>query len=325
MRAMRASRDSRVFFLGYALQFSHWRRFIPAGHRQKRRCRLSGWLICTLPGSSRKDTLRLKAVFTKDWGRGPDFYSPYRSVSPTGFPWDSGTAPKASWAATAIRSSTRSPAARNEGIDARHNPEFTMLEVYQAYGNYETMMDLTEAMIVEAIGATGQGLKLPWGEREIDFTPPFARKTYDELFAEHAGVAADDAAAVARLAEQLGFNPAGKHPDVVKNFVFEERVEDALQGPIFVTRLSGQHLPVDQAQGERSGDRRTVRVVHPRHGSGQCLHRVERSRPAGRAVQRQLAGLPEEESMARWTTIFSAPCVTACRRPVGWASASIGW
>ena len=42
---------------------------------------------------------------------------------------------------------------RNEGIDARHNPEFTMLEVYQAYGNYETMMDLTEAMIVEAIRA----------------------------------------------------------------------------------------------------------------------------------------------------------------------------
>ncbi len=42
---------------------------------------------------------------------------------------------------------------RNEGIDARHNPEFTMLEVYQAYGNYETMMDLTEAMIVDAIRA----------------------------------------------------------------------------------------------------------------------------------------------------------------------------
>ena len=87
---------------------------------------------------------------------------------------------------------------RNEGIDARHNPEFTMLEVYQAYGNYETMMDLTEELIVEAIRATGQGLKLPWGEKEIDFTPPFARKTYDELFAEHTGLAADDAAGIAQ-------------------------------------------------------------------------------------------------------------------------------
>ena len=53
---------------------------------------------------------------------------------------------------------------RNEGIDARHNPEFTMLEVYQAYGNYETMMDLTEAMIVEAIRAMNRSP--PSGEAE---------------------------------------------------------------------------------------------------------------------------------------------------------------
>ncbi len=83
---------------------------------------------------------------------------------------------------------------RNEGISPRHNPEFTMLEVYQAYGDYRSMMDLTEQIIVDAIDATGQGYQRPWGEKTIDFTPPFARKTYDELFAEHTGVAADDAA-----------------------------------------------------------------------------------------------------------------------------------
>ena len=60
---------------------------------------------------------------------------------------------------------------RNEGISPKHNPEFTMLEVYQAYGDYRTMMDLTEAAIVEAIEATGQPLVLPWGEETIDFTP----------------------------------------------------------------------------------------------------------------------------------------------------------
>ena len=69
---------------------------------------------------------------------------------------------------------------RNEGISQRHNPEFTMLEAYQAYGDYRSMMDLTEACIVEAIHATGQPLALPWGDKTIDFTPPFARKTYDE-------------------------------------------------------------------------------------------------------------------------------------------------
>src|SRR6202163_2093487 len=57
---------------------------------------------------------------------------------------------------------------RNEGISPRHNPEFTMLEVYQAYGDYSSMMDLTEKLIVDAIRATGQPLQLPWGETTID-------------------------------------------------------------------------------------------------------------------------------------------------------------
>src|SRR5208337_11618 len=85
---------------------------------------------------------------------------------------------------------------RNEGIDARHNPEFTMLEVYQAYGDYRAMMDLTEKLIVGAIGASGQPFKLKYGDLEIDFTPPFQRKTYHELFTAHTGVAPEDAEGV---------------------------------------------------------------------------------------------------------------------------------
>src|SRR6202034_1121170 len=54
---------------------------------------------------------------------------------------------------------------RNEGISPRHNPEFTMLEAYQAYGDYRSMMDLTERLIVDAIRATGQDLKLEWNGR----------------------------------------------------------------------------------------------------------------------------------------------------------------
>ncbi|MBT5017288.1 MAG: lysine--tRNA ligase, partial [Planctomicrobium sp.] len=85
---------------------------------------------------------------------------------------------------------------RNEGIDATHNPEFTMIEIYQAYGNYESMMDLTEAIVTDAAKAvlelSGQTredgrLVLPWGEKEIDFTSPWSRRTYGELFEEHAG------------------------------------------------------------------------------------------------------------------------------------------
>jgi lysyl-tRNA synthetase, class II len=93
---------------------------------------------------------------------------------------------------------------RNEGISPRHNPEFTMLEVYQAYGDYRSMMDLSEECICEAIQAvqgTGHAkteYKLSWGERTIDFKPPFARRTYADLFAEHAGVDPSDEAAVAK-------------------------------------------------------------------------------------------------------------------------------
>ena len=123
---------------------------------------------------------------------------------------------------------------RNEGIDQSHNPEFTMLEVYQAYGDYRTMMDLTERIIIDAIKATGQEMLLPWGDETIDFTPPFKRKTYHELFTEHTGVAADDEVGIIALADKIGLETAGKHVDVVKNELFEKKVEDELVGPIFV-------------------------------------------------------------------------------------------
>lgn len=133
---------------------------------------------------------------------------------------------------------------RNEGISPKHNPEFTMLEVYQAYGDYRSMMDLTEACIVEAIRATGQPLVLPWGDASIDFTPPFARRTYDELFQEHAGVDPADAVSIAKLAQSLGLETAGKHPDVIKSEVFEAKVEDALVGPIFVMDYPASICPL---------------------------------------------------------------------------------
>ena len=133
---------------------------------------------------------------------------------------------------------------RNEGISPRHNPEFTMLELYQAYGDYRSMMDLTEKLIVEAAKAAGQGLQLPWADQTIDLTPPFARKTYDELFAEHTAIDPTDATAIARLASEIGFETAGKHPDVIKSEVFEERVEDALCGPIFVMDYPASICPL---------------------------------------------------------------------------------
>ena len=63
---------------------------------------------------------------------------------------------------------------RNEGIDTRHNPEFTMLELYQAYADYEVMMEITEELIAGAASAVAGGMKLPFGDLEFDLQPPLA-------------------------------------------------------------------------------------------------------------------------------------------------------
>src|SRR3954469_18802742 len=139
---------------------------------------------------------------------------------------------------------------RNEGISQRHNPEFTMLEAYQAYGDYRSMMDLTEACIVGAIQATGQPLVLNWGDKTIDFTPPFARKSYDELFKEVLGIDATDAAAVTILAKTVGLETAGKHPDVLKSEVFETAVEKELVGPIFVLDYPASICPLTKRKAD---------------------------------------------------------------------------
>ena len=139
---------------------------------------------------------------------------------------------------------------RNEGISPKHNPEFTMLEAYQAYGNYESMMDLTEKVILEALAATQQSHQIAWGEGTIDFTPPFARKTYDELFLQHTGVDPKDEDAVRQLAETIGFETAGKHADVIKNEVFEEKVEDSLEGPVFVIDYPASICPLTKRKAD---------------------------------------------------------------------------
>jgi lysyl-tRNA synthetase class 2 len=139
---------------------------------------------------------------------------------------------------------------RNEGISPKHNPEFTMLEVYQAYGNYETMMDLTEKIVTGALAACGQEQQVAWGEATIDFSPPFPRKTYDELFAAHTGVDSAAQDAVRALAESIGFETAGKHSDVIKNEVFEKKVEAALTGPIFVTDYPASICPLTKRKAD---------------------------------------------------------------------------
>ncbi len=139
---------------------------------------------------------------------------------------------------------------RNEGISPRHNPEFTMLEAYQAYGDYRTMMDLTEQIIGDALTAIGHQGPLTWGDQQIDFSAPFARATYDALFAKYTDVDPGDEQAVARFAKTLDIETADRHADVIKNEVFEACVEDKLKGPIFVIDYPASICPLTKRNRE---------------------------------------------------------------------------
>jgi lysyl-tRNA synthetase class 2 len=193
---------------------------------------------------------------------------------------------------------------RNEGISPRHNPEFTMLEAYQAYGDYRSMMDLTEACIVEAIRATGQPLKLAWGDLELDFTPPFPRKTYDQVFREQLDVDPTDAAAVASTAKGLGLETAFKHPDVIKSEVFETAVEKQLTGPIFVLDYPASICPLTKRKADNPAVAERFELIVAGMEIANAYTELNDPDLQEQLFQTQLAGLPEEESMAKMDRDF---------------------
>ena len=198
---------------------------------------------------------------------------------------------------------------RNEGISQKHNPEFTMLEVYEAYGDYETMMELTEACICDAIAAVQAGsnaavegevqYQLSWGDGQIDFSPPFARKTYNELFAEYAGVDPANEDAVANLAASLGIETSGRHADVIKNDVFEEKVEDALSGPIFVIDYPASICPLTKRKRDDPLVAERFELFIAGMEVANAYTELNDPDLQEELFKTQLSGLDEEDSMAK--------------------------
>ena len=95
---------------------------------------------------------------------------------------------------------------RNEGLSTRHNPEFTMLEVYEAYGNCASMMTLTEEMVTGLAQELHRSLRIPFGEKTIDLTRPWKRVSFAELAKKECGIKPTDSIAdmVARLLKKRG-------------------------------------------------------------------------------------------------------------------------
>lgn len=193
---------------------------------------------------------------------------------------------------------------RNEGISRKHNPEFTMLEAYQAYGDYHSMMDLTEALFLGAIESIGGGLQRPWGEATVDFTPPWPRRTYADLFREFVGVDPTDDSAVRAKAESLKIATTGKDRDVVVSELFEELVEDRLTGPIFVIDYPAAICPLTKrkASDPTIAERFELFV----HGMELANAYTELNDPIlqEELFRSQLAGQKAEDSMAKMDDDF---------------------
>lgn len=215
---------------------------------------------------------------------------------------------------------------RNEGIDTTHNPEFTMLECYQAYSDLAGMMELTESLVVRIVKErrallAGQqmnneqsamnnpdALHLPFGDRVIDYTPPFNRVPYASLFKEHVGVDMFDTDGVRRIAEARGVHElAHKDHDVIVGELFEQLAEPALRAldrPTFVYDYPAALCPLTKRKTSdpRIAERFELYVV----GMELANAYTELNDPFVQEAtfSKQLEGQKEEDSMAKMDDDF---------------------
>ncbi|HSJ32230.1 MAG TPA: amino acid--tRNA ligase-related protein, partial [Longimicrobiales bacterium] len=152
---------------------------------------------------------------------------------------------------------------RNEGIDRTHNPEFTMLEFYEAFADYHDMMDLVESMIGHVAAVVSGGSRTVRFEgRDLDFTPPFRRLPFLDALREHGGidVTSMSDADLAGKATSLGVEDADAltRPKLLDE-LFKELVEPHLVQPVFITDYPRELSP----------------LAKPKRGESQLVERFE--------------------------------------------------
>jgi len=204
---------------------------------------------------------------------------------------------------------------RNEGLDKQHNPEFTMLEAYHAYGDVETVMELTESMIRDAAefvsAQTGAGkggdIVLPFGEVSINYSRPFARVRYGELFERAYGFAMEDSARAREALKKMHPKAAAQVDAMdhwlVVNELFEEKGESLLDQsvPTFITDYPAAISPLTRPKRDNPhlADRADLFIA----GMEVAPHYTELNDPEVQEAKfrEQLKGLDSEKNAEEQT------------------------
>ncbi|OPX67826.1 MAG: Aspartate--tRNA ligase [Methanoregulaceae archaeon PtaB.Bin056] len=146
---------------------------------------------------------------------------------------------------------------RNEDIDTHHNPEFSMVEVYEAYRDYRDMMGLAEEMISSIVREIHGTYQIPYGDVSLDFSPPWKKMSMDEAVKELAGIdiwshSLDDLRRIAAGKRIEGSEDATNHRELLV-LLFEALVEDQLVQPTFVYDFPIENSPLAKKHRSREG------------------------------------------------------------------------
>jgi lysyl-tRNA synthetase class 2 len=198
---------------------------------------------------------------------------------------------------------------RNEGLSTRHNPEFTMLELYEAYADMRVMMDVATELMTTSAEKVAGSLKIPFGDVEIDYTPPWREATYAELLAEHAGVDMFDSSALRDKARKCGIDEGNKDDAVVANLLFEELVEPHLVQPTFVTEYPADLCPLTRRKADNPALAERFELFIARMEIANAYSELNDPAVQEENFRRQIKGEADDETMR----VMDEDFVTALR------------